>query len=144
MRMNRKGILGFPIRIAVAFLILSIAVPTMVYMVQDFEDNTDAASVTNEAEKISDAITRSYYSGTGGICTVDVSVDLNYHIELGGEDSKGYSIGIYKGDEEVDRIFLQRPAIHITNNIQISGEQTLSCKCVRTGDTCGVEVSIID
>ena len=145
MRMDRKGIMSLPIKMTVAFLILSIFIPVLTGMIGDLEENNDNESVTTEAKKISDAMSKTYYAGIGGNCTVNVTIDYNCHITLGGEDSKAYSIGIFVLDKEVNRLYLERPSVKIIGDgLDVSGNRTLLIECVKLNGLYGVEVSILD
>ena len=144
MKMNKKGVIGLPLRLAMTFLILSISVPVVAYMVEDLRDDSDISLLRNEASKISNTISQAYYSGEGGIFTVEVSVKSDCKLTIGGEGKDAYSIGLFSGDTEKDRIYLQRPSAKIVNgSLDISGDRTLQCKSVQIGGTYGVEVSII-
>jgi hypothetical protein len=138
--------LGFPIRLAVTFLILSLAVPGMLCMVDDLNDESGVSATASEAEKISGAVSRAYYSGVGGISTVNVSVGHEYSIVIGGEGSNAYSLAVFSGDTEKERSYLQRPSVRIMNDepLWVSGEHTLQCRCVSYNGTYGVEVTVID
>ncbi|MDR2846474.1 MAG: hypothetical protein LBV63_04240 [Candidatus Methanoplasma sp.] len=138
--------LGFPIRLAVTFLILSLAVPTMIYMVDDLNNESGISSAASEAEKVSAAVSRAYYSGVGGSSTVSIAVGHEYRMVIGGEGSDAYSIAIFNEDMEKERLYLQRPSVRIMNNepLEVSGERTLLCRCVVSDGTYGVEVTVID
>lgn len=145
MKTNRKAMIGFPMRLAVAFLILSVSVPILSEMVDDIENNDSVMAASNEAEKISDAITRTYYAGVGGSCTVDVDIGSDCYLSIGGKDSFAYTIGIFLGDVEKERLYLQRPTVQIFGDgLDISGQMTLSVECVRMNGEYGVEVNIVD
>jgi hypothetical protein len=144
MKMNKKGVIGLPLRLAMTFLILSLSVPVVVYMVEDLRDDSDVALLRNEASKISDTVSKAYYSGEGGMFTVDISVKSDCVLTIGGEGKDAYSIGLFVGDTEVERIFLQRPSVKIVNEcLDVSGDRTLQCQSVLINGTYGVEVSII-
>ncbi|MBP6021185.1 MAG: hypothetical protein KA502_01175 [Candidatus Methanomethylophilaceae archaeon] len=143
MKIGRKAMIGFPMRLAVAFLILSISLPVITGMAEDLKDDNRVGSTTAEAEKISDAISKVYYSGVGSIRTVEVSIDSHCFVKVGGAGSQCYSIGVYLEDMEKGRIYLQRPPVKIVGDgVEISGDTLVSVKCVRMADGCGVEVSV--
>ena len=143
MKMNRKAMIGFPMRLAVAFLILSITVPVVAGMADGLRDDGRVCSATAEAEKISEAISKVYYSGIGSIRTVEVSIDSHCFVKIGGDGSESYSIGIFLEDSEKNRIYLQRPSVKIIGNgLEVSGDTVVSVKCVKTAGGCGVEGSL--
>jgi len=144
MKMNKKGVIGLPLRLAMTFLILSLSVPVVVYMMDDLQDDSNISLLRNEASRVSDTVSQAYYSGEGGIFTVEVSVKSGCRLTIGGEGKDAYSIGLFLGDTEKERIYLQRPSARIVNEcLDISGDRILQCKGVRVDGTYGVEVSII-
>ena len=143
MKIGRKAMIGFPMRLAVAFLILSISLPVITGMAEDLKDDNRVGSTTAEGQKISHAISKVYYSGGGSIRTVEVSIDSHCFVKVGGAGSQCYSIGVYLEDMEKGRIYLQRPPVKIVGDgVEISGDTLGSVKCVRMADGCGVEVSV--
>ena len=144
MKMNKKGVIGLPLRLAMTFLILSLSVPVVIYMVEDLRDDSDVSLLRNEASKISDTVSQAYYSGEGGVFTVNVSVKSNCKLTIGGEGKDAYSIALFLSGTEKERIYLQRPSVKIVNEcLDIYGDRTLQCKSVRIDGTYGVEVRII-
>jgi hypothetical protein len=144
MKLNKKGVIGLPLRLAMAFLILSLSVPTVLYMVEDLKDDSNVSILHHEASKLSDALSQAYYSGEGGGCTVEVSVKMDSRLTIGGEGKNAYSIGIFINDTEKERIFLQRPSVKIFGDpLDISGNRTLYCKGVIHDGVYGVEVTAV-
>jgi hypothetical protein len=145
MRINRKGMIGFPLRLAVTFLILSLAVPPLIYMANDFQDEADISSVRSEADRISDTATRLYYLGIGSSSVIKVSIIGDCYISIGGVGSYAYSIGIFMDDTEEERIFLERPTVRfIGDHLEISGNRTLELRCLNSSEGYGIEVKIVD
>jgi ABC-type Fe3+-hydroxamate transport system substrate-binding protein len=137
--------IGFPLRLAVTFLILALFVPVAVSMVSDLEENSSAASGKAEAEKIADAAKRTYYSGVGSTDTVSVSLSSRSCLIIGGEGSDSYSISILFDDKVIEKVFLQRPSVKFLGEpIYLMGNATISMKCVIDNGVYGVRVSIID
>ncbi len=145
MRLNRKGMVGFPVRLAITFLILSISLPIMLGMVGDFQEDLGTNSTTAETERLIDTISDTYYSGKGSVRNIDMKIDSNCYIIIGGEGSNAYSIGIFNEDVEVLRLYTEKPSVKmISSGDCLSGNFTLRCECVRDGLLCSVEVSVID
>lgn len=145
MRMDRKGMIGFPMRLAVTFLILSVSVPSMLYLADGFEDDSDVSAVTHEADRISDVLSKTYYTGTGSRNTVDIHVDGGCSIVIGGSGSDAYSMTVMKGDAEKDKLYMQRPAVRIIGDaLEVSGDRTLMCESVEDDGHYGVKVTVID
>jgi hypothetical protein len=145
MKMNRKAMVGFPIRLAVAFLILSISIPVLSGMTSDLQTDNHTQSTTAEAEKIVKGITKAYYAGTGSTYTIEINVDGSSYIAVGGEGGDAYSVGIFVDESETNRIFLQRPAVKIIGDpLELTGNLVLTLKCVNINGSYGVEVSVND
>jgi hypothetical protein len=137
--LNKKGIVGFPLRLAVASLILAVFVPAAAGMIGDLEKDTSISAAKTEAERISDTVKRIYYSGTGSKGTVDVSLVSGSCLVLGGEGSDSYCITILFGDVSVGKIYMQRPSVmFIGDPLQITGSRTISFVCVNDGGKYGV------
>lgn len=143
MRINRKAMIGFPIKLTVAFLILSVAVPALSGMVGHMNDTADTQAASHEADRVSAAISTAYYSGVGSIRTVDVSLKSGASLQIGGEGSKSYSIGVLLNDVEKTRVYMQRPLVKINGDgIVVHNDATICIKCIKMGNGCGVEVSL--
>ena len=144
MRMNRKGVVGLPLRLAITFLILSLSVPTVMYMVDDLKEDSEISLLRYESIRLSNTIATAYYSGEGSTFMVDISIKHDSTLVIGGEGKDAFCIGIFIGDMEKDRHYLERPSIQIMNDpLHVSGNRTLQCKSVLIDGTYGVEVSII-
>ncbi|MDR3282767.1 MAG: hypothetical protein LBS92_04060 [Candidatus Methanoplasma sp.] len=145
MIMDRKGMVGFPVRLAVTFLILALAVPSLMAMMGGMQEEAGESAAASEADKISSAVSRAYYSGVGGTCTVGVSISSGYRLVIGGDGADAYCISVLCGDEPKEKIYLQRPPVRIMNSepLEISGERTLLCTCAAVEGAYGVEVSVI-
>lgn len=145
MKLDRKGVIGFPMRLAIAFLILSIFVPITLTMVDDLDDQSQTTIAKQEAERIEDRIKQTYYSGTGSICTVDVQLSGGSYLILGGDGSDAYSMRIMIDDTEKEKVFLQRPSVRLMGGpLYVNGNCTLSLECVSENEIYGIEVSIVD
>lgn len=145
MKLGRKGMVGFPVKLAVAFLILSVSIPAVTGMAGNLTDGNAVDSATAEAGKVVSAISKVYYSGIGSMQTVELSISSKSHLKIGGEGSHAYSVGIFLEDAEKNRLVLQRPSVKILGEgLEVSGNVLLSVKCVQAGKGCGVEVGIVD
>ncbi|MCL1811611.1 MAG: hypothetical protein FWG41_05285 [Methanomassiliicoccaceae archaeon] len=143
--MNKKGMIGFPMRLAVTFLILAIFVPVAVSMVDGLEKDSAASSAKSEAEKIANSVKKAYYSGAGSTDTVNVSLSGGSCLMVGGEGPDAYSISILLYDTVVEKMYLQRPSVKLLGDpVYIMGGRTLSVECVVESGTYGVKVSVLD
>jgi hypothetical protein len=142
---DKKGIIGLPMRLAIAFLILSISIPAVYGMASDIEDKDHLMSATKEAEKVSETITKAYYAGIGGKYTIDVNVTSECHLIIGGEGTQSYTIGIFLDDIEKGRIYLERPSVYIFGEgLDVYGDATIFIECVQSNGIYGIEVSLVD
>ncbi|MDR3206455.1 MAG: hypothetical protein LBT41_05130, partial [Candidatus Methanoplasma sp.] len=92
----------------------------------------------------SSAVSRAYYSGAGGTCTVSISLSSEYGLAIGGDGANAYCISVMHDGEPVEKIYLQRPPVRIMNSepLEVSGNRTLLCTCTLTDGEYGVEVSV--
>jgi hypothetical protein len=143
--MNKKGMIGFPMRLAVTFLILALFVPAAFGMVSDMEKSSAASAAKAEAEKIEDTVKRIYYTGAGSTGTVNVSLSSGACLVLGGEGSDSYCITVFIYDKKVDNIYLQRPSVKFLGDpLFLMGDRTVQIECVIMKGVYGVEVRLID
>ncbi len=142
---DKKGIIGLPMRLAIAFLILSISVPAIYGMANDIEDKDHLMSATKEAERVSETITKAYYAGIGGKYALDVNITSECHLSIGGEGTQSYTIGIFLDDIEKGRIYLERPTVCIFGDgLDIYGYATIYIECVELNGIYGIGVSLVD
>lgn len=144
MRMDRKGVIGMPVRLAVTFLILAIAVPVLMDYVEDYRDGTEASGLMVQAEVVSDTAEKTFYAGKGGVFTAEISVGNGNRLIIGGQGADAYAVRMFCGDEDVGRLVMDRPAVRIAGDgVAVSGERTLLFECVADGAGCAVEVRVI-
>jgi len=137
--------IGFPLRLAVTFLILALFVPVALGMVSDMEESSSAVSAKAEADKIADAAKRTYYSGVGSTDSVSISLSSRSCLIVGGEGSDSYCIAVLFDDKVMEKVYLQRPSVKfLGDELYLMGNATLSMKCVIKDGVYGVEVSILD
>ncbi len=145
MRLDRRGAIGLPVRLAVAFLILSVSVPVLTGVAADLEDGSSVASATQEAGRIADAVGRVYYMGEGSVRTVEVHLPPGCMLSLGGSGAGAYSIGVHLDDAERGRVYLERPPVRLLGEgIEVHGSTVLSVACLKSGGIYGVEVGFLD
>ncbi|MCL1978986.1 MAG: hypothetical protein FWG60_02370 [Methanomassiliicoccaceae archaeon] len=143
--MNKKGMIGFPMRLAVTFLILAIFVPVAFSMVDGLEKDSAASAAKAEAEKIAGAAKRTYYSGAGSTETISISLSGGSCLVIGGEGSESYSISILLGDNVVEKMYLQRPSVRFLGDpLYLMGNRVITAECVIDDGTYGVKVVILD
>ncbi len=144
MKMDRKGVIGMPVRLAMTFLVLALAVPVLMDSVEDYRAVTEASGLMVQAEAVSDTAEKTFYAGEGGAFTAEISVGHGNRLVIGGQGADAYTIRMFCGNEDVGRLVMDRPAVRIAGGgIAVSGEMTLLFECVDDGAGCAVEVSVI-
>ena len=143
MRMNRKGMIGMPVRLAVTFLILAITVPLLMGVTDDLREDVGASDLMVQAGIVSETAGKAYYAGIGSAFTVNVSIDHNSRLIIGGDGSDAYTVRMIYGDKETGKIVMDRPLVKISKEISVSCENTLMFVCVRDGSGSAVEVSVV-
>ncbi|MDR2698689.1 MAG: hypothetical protein LBB30_03305 [Candidatus Methanoplasma sp.] len=137
--------IGFPMRLAVTFLILALFVPVTIGMMDGMERDSAVSVAKTEAERIADTIKRTYYSGAGSTDTVGISLSGGSCLVIGGEGSDSYCISILLDDTVAERIYLQRPTVRFLGDpVHVMGIGTVSVECVNENGVYGVKVSVID
>ena len=123
--------IGFPIRLAIAFLIIVLAVPPLMELAGDFRDDINISSANSEANRIRDTLSSVYYAGDGNTAYIDIHVPDGYTICIGGLDDRAYTLSVLYGDEIEDIVYLEHPAVKITGNqVCVSGNSGLEITCV--------------
>jgi len=137
--------IGFPMRLAVTFLILALFVPVAIGMLDGMEKDSSVSAARAEAGKIADTAKRAYYSGAGSADTAGISLSGGSCLVIGGDGSDSYCISILLDDTVVEKIYLQRPSVKFLGEpVHIMGIRTVSVECVNDNGVYGVKVSVID
>lgn len=142
MKMNRKGMIGMPIRLAITFLILAITVPLLLGVVDDLRDDVKASDLMVEADIVIKTAEKAYYAGIGSTFTANVSIDHNSRLIIGGEGSDAYTVRMIYGDKEIGKIVMDRPLVKISKEVSVSGVNILMFVCVHDESGSAVEVSV--
>ena len=143
--MNKKGMVGFPMRLAVTFLILALFVPAAMSMVDGLEKDASASAAKAEAEKIADSAKRSFYSGAGSVDVISISLSGGSCLVLGGEGPDAYCITILLYDTVVEKFYLERPSAKFLGDpVYLMGGRTISVECTAEDGAYGVKVRVID
>lgn len=142
--MDRRGVLGLPMRLAVAMVIVSVCVPSLVYATETFKADSDVSEAASEVEKMVSAADSVYYSGYGSTCTIYVSIPAGCEIIIGGEDQDAYTMRVtYDGDVK-KTVYTQRPMIQFLGGpVTVTGSPELRFECVSEGGIYGVKVTYV-
>lgn len=123
--MDSKGVMGMPIRLSVAFLIIALCIPILYGAVEDFEDETDVASAESEAKRIVDAATSVHYQRLGASAVVDISLVSGCEMVIDPSADAG-GIRIMRNGELKDTVYCQRPPLMFVGEpLIITGPMTL-------------------
>lgn len=138
---DRRGIIGMPIKLAVAVLVIATMTPVIVDMVDDAEDSLSIIDTESEARKIVEAVSDAFFGGYGCTVSVNVSIPTGESIVLGGSSGNEYSLRIMANGEVKKKILLERPGVPVLNDeIEISGDTVLKVISCWDGDRSGVRV----
>lgn len=132
-----------PIRLTVVFLILALIVPVAVGFIGDFRKDTEVSDLLIQAKTVSNTAKKTYYAGIGGVFTADVSIGTGCRLDIGGEGSDAYEIRMVYSDEEVGRVFMERPPVRFAEPVSVSGILTLEFECVSCDGGAAVRVSVL-
>lgn len=137
-----KGVLGLPMRLAVAIIVVSVCVPSLAYAAESFRTDTDVSDAATEVEKMVDAADTVYYSGSGSVRTVDVSLPSGCEIVVGGDGADAYTLRIIRGGNTEKTVYTERPAVKFLNGpVTVSGDSELRFECTSENGVYGVKVS---
>ena len=138
MRSDDRGVLGMPVRLAVAVLVIATMTPILMGMVGSAEDVISVSEAEAEAGRLSDGISRAYYGGEGTVVSVELSIPLGQSLEIGGAEP--YAIRILDGGKEVSKVYLERPSVPVLEPLTVSGRTTVTVQAVSLDGTYGVRV----
>ncbi|HKM14288.1 MAG TPA: hypothetical protein VJY42_05205, partial [Candidatus Methanomethylophilaceae archaeon] len=117
MRMNRKGMIGMPVRLAITFLILAITVPLLMGVADDLRNDVEASDLAVQADIVTKTAEKAYYAGIGSEFTANVSIDHNGRLIIGGDGSDAYCVRMIYGDKETGKVVMDRPLVKISKEI---------------------------
>lgn len=142
--MDNRGVLGFPMRLGLAFTLIALCVPVLSEMTEGFRDSTDENELNSEISKIIAECDRLYYGGSGSVSTVEIKTVPGYEIVIGGENADAYSVRIFKGDSEVSQTYLEHPSVRFHGDEKrYSGNTELLLKCETVNGNYGITVEQI-
>lgn len=125
LRGDRRGVLGMPARLAVAFLIVALCVPVLVEAVDSFREDSDLSLAGREADRIAGAAASVHYQDEGSSVLVDVDVPGGCELVID-PDSDPYGIGVVRHGELKDTVRCTRPALtFVGDSLTVTGPATL-------------------
>ena len=129
-----------PVRLAVAILIIATVTPVLMGMVGTAEDVMSSSEAEVEADRLCDGISRAYYGGEDTMVSVELSIPAGQSLELGGDER--YVIRILDGGMEVDRVYIERPAVPVLEPVTITGGTIITIQSGVSDGDYGVWVSV--
>ena len=142
--MDRRGVIGFPMRLMLAAVLLALCTPVLAEMTEGFRDQTYENEAQCQTDKIREASASLYMSGPGASRVVSLDIPAGYSITLGGEGAQAYSVTILKGDEEVMTFYSEHPSYRFIETVgEISGHCELLLSCERHDGGCGIRAAVI-
>ena len=139
MRTDGRGVLDMPVRLAVAILIIATVTPVLMGMVGTAEDVMSSSEAEVEADRLCDGISRAYYGGEVTMVSVELSIPAGQALEIGGDER--YVIRILDGRMEVDRVYIERPAVPVLEPVTITGRTVVTIQSGVSDGDYGVWVS---
>ncbi|MBQ8179125.1 MAG: hypothetical protein IJ026_01590 [Candidatus Methanomethylophilaceae archaeon] len=112
---------GLPMRLAVSILVLSLAVPAVVGLVSDVEEEASVHTLDGTVLDIRGALRDVVRMGAGGYGSIHVEMPTGYTLKLGGEGADAASMRFALDGETVRTVHLEDPAVMI-----VGGPLTLS------------------
>ena len=141
--MDRRGVIGFPMRLMLAAVLLALCTPVLAEMTEGFRDQTYENEAQCQTDKIREASASLYMSGPGASRVVSLDIPAGYSITLGGEGAQAYSVTILKGVEEVMTIYNEHPSFRFIESMEdIAGHCDLLLTCERHDGGCGIRVAV--
>ncbi len=128
-----------PIKLAVCFLIIGLMTPLIVNSTENADREISLKDLREEADALKRTINGVYYSGTGSIMTIEMDLPTGQALMVGGAEP--YVIRLMVDGSEVDRVYLDTPAVKVMNQAWIEGISVITVKCVNSEGEYGVEIS---
>ena len=131
---DRRGIMSLPIKLAISFIIIGMALPPLVSMVEDLEEQRDLAELNDSCQELTDAMTRVYYSNAGDMTTFLMDVPSGGTLSVGGELPDCYAVRLLQDGNELGRVYLPNYAV-AGDVLDITGSHYLKMRSVAENGT---------
>ena len=128
--MDCKGVMGLPMRIVLAFLIIALCIPTLVSAASDFSQQADINGMDDDLDRISEAATKAYLGGSGTVIKTYVELTPGYEIVLGGDEADRYTVKLMHSGEVVEKRYLAHPTVPVLEKMTIDGSGDILIECV--------------
>ncbi len=142
--MDRRGVTGFPMRLVVTAVILSLCVPVLAEAADGFKERTCEKEAMSQIEIIGDVSSSLFFCGPGSARAADLQIPAGYEIWIGGEGAEAFSITLAYGDSPVRKVYMDHPALSFAGGCtRITGQVSLRLECVTGELGCEIEVTQI-
>lgn len=138
--MDGRGVLGFPVRLGIAFLIIALFVPSVVAVAEHYSDESEGGSAKEAADTVFTVSARLWYSGAGSSERVVVDVPAGYELVFGGEGGYMWSYSVEKDGRTVSRTYPDSPSVRYPEEFRISGHAELTLACEKSSGVYGIVV----
>jgi len=133
--MDRKGVMGLPFRLAIAFMIIALFAPSVISAAESFSKDTDMADMRNEAEKAEDLAKNLWFAGKGSEGSVSIKTAPGYSIRFGGDGADAWSYSIMDGDDIVEKHRMETPDVRfLGEGFTATGSCNLRMLCTLDAD----------
>ena len=122
---DKRGIMDMPLKLMAVMIVLVLSVPIITGVIQTNERQMMDSVMSQEADRIEDAVRATYYSGDGSSRIIDVSIPDGCEMSLGGDAADAFAITCYFGGKVLSKIFMERPTIRFIDPVIISGNVRL-------------------
>ncbi len=140
MIVDSYGVLGMPMKLTMAMVIIATTTPLVMGMVDDADDRMDIIDSNSDVRALEDGIKRTLTGGIGTVNVVIVELESTKQIEIGGDGYIGLWMRVLKNGEKIDRIQLDHP---ILGDVTYIGDgDRVEIECVNVNGTYGVEVRV--
>ncbi len=140
--MDSKGVTGFPMRLVVTAVILSLCIPVLAEMADGFREQASETEALRQISIIEDISSSLFYHGPGSSRVVEIDIPAGYELWIGGEGAYAYSVSLMYGDTPVKKVFMEHPSIPFSEEtVKLSGHLTLRLECQKSDDGCCIGVT---
>jgi len=137
--------MGFPVRLAIAALIVALFVPSAISAAEYFTESSEITEARHVADSVVSAAGDAWYSGRGSVRDISIHVPSGYALEFGGDGVNAYSYRILKGDEVVETVYADSPRIRfLDGSCTLAGHCDLRITCGNDSDgNYGITVAAV-
>ena len=138
-----RGVLGFPMRLGIAFLIIALFVPSFVSVMESYTEESELSQMRTQADVLVSSAADVWYAGSGSSETVSLNLLSGYELLIGGSGGDAWSYSILKGDAVKEKSYTETPKIRfLGESTQITGHcDVVVTSTVDSNGVYGVEVT---